>query len=94
MMGFELGVVRQSGVQPTLEIGTKKWSSEGQAEKVLQRFPEALDDGDGAGFADGSKSLSDALGTKPTTKNSGGKLRSLVGYEVTGLAVMPNRLAD
>ena len=73
-MGFHLGVVSEGSIESTLELGAKERWSEGEAEKILGGLPESLDDGDRSGFADGAKPLSDALDTKPTTKNSGGEL--------------------
>jgi len=78
VVGFELGVVSDGSIEAAHEVGAKERWSERKSEKVLQGFPETLDDGNGAGFADSSEALLDTLGTKPTTKNSGGELGSLV----------------
>lgn len=58
-----------------------------ETQTLLQGSPQPLDEGDGAGPANGTEALANGKGLAPLAKHGRGELRPLVGDEVFGSAV-------
>jgi len=55
---------------------------EAERKVLLKRFPEAFNDGDGAGLPDGAEAMSDAMSFHEVSKDFSRELRALVRDEV------------
>lgn len=71
------------------EIHAMEMPPGGQAQRLLERAEEAVDDPDGAMFADSAETLPDAMRGEVLAEDFGSELRALVADEVARPSVSP-----
>lgn len=82
LMRTERCVVKQRDMGTLVQVAGAEWGSETNVEHVLQRSPEAFDDGDRAVLADRAEAMEHVEALKRIAKRCAFELRSLIGDEV------------
>ena len=83
----QVGVVEEPKLESPTKVANDKRPESAQAQHVLQRPPEPLDERDGPCLADGAEALAHAKALERFAEGDRGELSALIGDEVTGLAV-------
>jgi hypothetical protein len=94
LMGAKVGVIEERELDAALGFGSGERGQGADAEESFRRFPEPLDDGDGAHLAESSEAVGDGALQDGLAKGVGSELRAAVGYEVPWRSVLLRRLAE
>ena len=89
-MGPQPEVVLESRRKPGLEVGPEEGRPRPELAERLQGPEEPLDEGDGAGPADGAVAVADAVAGEARAEDIRGELGALVGDRVAGRAEAPD----
>ena len=84
LVGPDVREKEEPSFEPSLEVLLKKRPEGAKAQCVFELFPESFNDGNGAGFSDGTEPLSDPEAKEKLSESGVDELASLVGNEMSG----------
>ena len=81
-MRFDVSVVEESEIEPSLEVLLEKGLKGAKAQVVFEGFPKSLNDGDGTDLADSTEAMANLEAGEKVPEPRVGELGTLVGDKV------------